>query len=190
MPPMTIALLGLLGERPPWRVWIGVGVALAGTVVFLLDKLDSPDRLAGDVLSLGSAISFAAYDLLNRQLVARYPTSTYTAYTLLAGSVPLLGVSLPSGLVQDWHALSLPSWLIVAYMIALPVYVAYMVWNWGIVRIGAAAASSFAVLTPVIAGVFSVLFLGEAFDARKLIGAALVLTGLVALQRNSRPLGL
>jgi drug/metabolite transporter (DMT)-like permease len=43
---------------------------------------------------------------------------------------------------QDWRAVSVGSWLVVLYMIVLPVCVAYMVWNWGVARRGAAAVSS------------------------------------------------
>jgi drug/metabolite transporter (DMT)-like permease len=69
----------------------------------------------------------------------------------------------------------------------LPVYVAYIVWNWGIARRGAAAASSFSLLTPVVSGVLSALTYGEVFGVAKIVGGALVLAGLVALQdRRSR----
>jgi drug/metabolite transporter (DMT)-like permease len=187
VPLFTLLLLSLLGERPPMRMWIGLSLALGGTVVFLLDKLGTPGSLAGDLLSLGSAISFAAYGVLNRPLVKHYPTATYTAYTVLAGAVPLLAVSLPSALAQDWAEVSLGSWIVVAYMIVLPVYVAYIVWNWGIAHRGAATASSFTLLTPVASGILSVLTFGEQFDLAKLVGAGLVLLGLVGLQRRPAP---
>ena len=81
--------------------------------------------------------------------------------------------------------MSLGSWIVVAYMIALPVYLAYIVWNWAIARRGAAAASSFTLLVPIVSGVLSVLTFGEAFDFPKLVGTGLVLVGLLALQRRS-----
>lgn len=187
VPLFTIVLLTAVGERQPLGAWIGVALAVAGTVIFLLDKLGTPGSLVGDVLSLGSAISFATYGVINRPLVRRYPTATYTAYTVLAGAVPLLAISLPSAIAQDWHALSATSWIVVAYMIVLPVYVAYIVWNWGIAHRGAAAASSFSLLTPIVSGVLSALTFGEPFDVAKLLGAGLVLIGLLGLQRRPTP---
>jgi drug/metabolite transporter (DMT)-like permease len=184
VPLFTIGLLTLLGERPPLRTWIAVAVSLLGTVVFLTDKLGAPESWLGDLLSIGSAISIAIYGVVNRPLVKRYPTATYTAYTLLAGAIPLLGVSLPAATAQDWQAVSAASWVVVAYMIVLPVYVAYMIWNWGIARRGVAAVSSFTLLVPVASGLFSVLVFGESFDLPKLAGAILVLAGLLALQRR------
>jgi drug/metabolite transporter (DMT)-like permease len=70
-------------------------------------------------------------------------------------------------------------------MTVLPVYVAYIVWNWAIVRRGAAAASSYTLLVPMVSGLLSVMLYGEAFDLAKLVGAALVLAGLVLLQQRA-----
>jgi drug/metabolite transporter (DMT)-like permease len=183
-PLFTIVLLTVLREPQPLRAWLGGGVALLGTAIFLLDKLGSPGTLLGDVLSIGSAISFAGYGVFNRPLVKRYPTATYTAYTILAGALPLMAVSLPAAIAQDWRAISPGSWLVVAYMIVLPVYAAYMVWNWAISRRGAAAASSFTLLVPVISGVWSAALFGEEFALAKLLGAGLILLGLIVLQRR------
>ena len=72
----------------------------------------------------------------------------------------------------------------VTYMIVLPVYIAYIVWNWAIARRGAAAASSFTLLVPIASGILSVLLYGENFDVAKVLGAGLVLVGLVLLQRR------
>jgi drug/metabolite transporter (DMT)-like permease len=79
---------------------------------------------------------------------------------------------------------SLQSWLVLAYMVVLPVYVAYIVWNWAITRRGAAAASSFVLLVPIVSGVLSAVTFGEAFGVAKIVGAGLILVGLVALQRR------
>src|SRR5438270_3679772 len=184
VPLFTIALLAVLGERPPLRAWIGVAAAILGTAVFVADKLGAPESLLGDLLSLGSAVSFAVYGIVNRPLVKRYATATYTAYTILAGAIPLLLISTPAALVQDWGAVSASSWLVVANMTVLPVYVAYIVWNWAIARLGAAAASSFTLRVPIASGLLSVLFYGEDFDLAKALGAGLVMVGLVLLQRR------
>ena len=185
VPLFTIMLLTLLGERPPVQQWLGVGVALVGMAIFLSDKLGAPGSLLGDALSLGSAISFASYGVINRPLVQRYPVATYTAYTVLAGALPLVLLALPASLAQDWRAVSIGTWLVVLYMIVLPVYVAYIVWNWGIVQRGAAAASSFSLLTPLATAAMAIVAFDEGFTVPKLIGAGLVLAGLLALQQRA-----
>ncbi len=183
VPFFTMIFLAVRGERPPGRAWIGLAVGLAGVVLFLADKQGSPGSLVGDALSLGAAVSFALYGLVNRPLVRDYPPEAYTAYALLAGTIPLLAISTPAAIAQPWGAISLWGWVGIIYMVVLPVYVAYMLWNWAIARRGAAAATSFSLLVPILSGVLSVLLFGEDFGPAKLLGAACVLAGLVIIRR-------
>jgi drug/metabolite transporter (DMT)-like permease len=119
--------------------------------------------------------------------VRDYPPETYTAYALLAGSVPLMLVSTPAALAQDWGAISLIGWLGIIYMVVLPVYVAYMLWNWAIARRGAAKATSFTLLVPIVSGSLSAWLFAERFSLLKLFGAALVLAGLMIIRTPSKP---
>lgn len=102
VPFFTLVFLALRGERPPRHAWLGLAVGLVGVVIFLTDKLGSPGSLLGDALSLGAAVSFAIYGLVNRPLVRAYPPEAYTAYALLAGTIPLLIISTPAALAQNW----------------------------------------------------------------------------------------
>ncbi len=182
VPFFTMVFLALRGERPPRHAWLGLAVGLVGVVIFLTDKLGSPGSLLGDALSLGAAVSFAIYGLVNRPLVRAYPPEAYTAYALLAGTIPLLIISTPAALSQNWGAISLWGWVGIIYMVALPVYVAYMLWNWAIARRGAAAATSFSLLVPILSGILSALLFGEEFGIAKLLGAACVLAGLLVIR--------
>jgi drug/metabolite transporter (DMT)-like permease len=188
VPLFTLVFLAVRGERPPARAWAGLAVALAGVALFLADQLShgAPGSLIGDVLSVGAAVAFALYGVVNRPLVRDYPPETYTAYTLLAGSVPLLVIAAPAALVQDWGAVSSLGWIEVVYMVVLPVYVAYMLWNWAIARRGAAAATSFSLLVPIASGALSAWLFGEGFSALKIVGATLALAGLAIIRSPVR----
>ena len=186
VPLFTVLILALAGESTPRRGWLGLAVAIAGAVVFLLDRRGEPGTLLGDALSLGAAVSFATYGIVNRPLVAAYPPETYTAYTVLAGGVPLIALSAPAAVGQEWGRVSIAGWIGIAYMVVLPVYVAYMLWNWAIARRGVAAATGFSLLVPVASGGLSALLLGEGFGPAKVVGGALVLTGLVIARSRRR----
>jgi drug/metabolite transporter (DMT)-like permease len=188
VPFFTLLFLALRGERPPWGAWVGLVVGLAGVVIFLADKWGSPGSLLGDALSLGAALSFALYGLVNRPLVRSYPPEAYSAYGLLAGTIPLLALSAPAALAQSWGAISWRGWAGILYMVVFPVYVAYMLWNWAIARRGAAAAASFSLLVPILSGILSALLFGEQFGWAKLAGAGCVLAGLLIIRRPARSL--
>jgi len=187
VPFFTMVFLALGGERPPRHAWLGLAVGLTGVVLFVVDKFGSPGSLVGDALSLGAAVSFALYGLVNRPLVRTYPPEAYTAYALLAGTIPLLVISTPAALAQNWGAISFWGWVAIIYMVVLPVYVAYMLWNWAIARRGAAAATSLSLLVPVLSGFLSVLLFGEEFGLLKLLGAACVLAGLLIVRYSPKP---
>ena len=185
-PLFTILILTLIGERPPAAAWIGVVVAVIGVAIFLSGNRGGGHSMTGDLLCMMAAVSFALYGIVNRPLVAGYPAATYTAWTLLFGGVPLMLTAIPAARDQDWGALTSRSWLAVIYMVIFPVYIAYMLWNFGIARRGAAIATSFGLLVPVIAGVLSALFYDETFGVLKLLGAALVLGGLLLIRTGPR----
>ncbi len=179
VPVVTVVLLAVMGERTPPFAWAGLGVAVLGAVVFLLDKRgDGGGTLAGDLLSLGAAFAFATYGVVNRPLTKAYPPATATAFGVTAGGVPLLLICAPAIVDQDWGAVSAWQWLAIAYMVVLPVYVAYILWNWAIARRGVAAATRFSLLVPVVSGILSALIFSEEFGFLKLLGAGLVLLGL------------
>jgi drug/metabolite transporter (DMT)-like permease len=181
VPLFTMLLVTLLGDRPPPVAWLGLAVAIAGVVVFLSDR-GGGGSWAGNLISLGAAVAFATYGVVNRPLVARYPLETVSAYTTLAGSIPLLLVSLPAAREQEWGALGIDTWLVILYMVVLPVYVAYILWNWAIARRGVAIASSASLTVPVVSGILSALFFNEGFGVLKILGAALALLGLLLMR--------
>src|SRR5690606_13796839 len=90
---------------------------------------------------------------------------------------------------QDWGSLGATNWLAIVYVVIFPVYIAYMLWNFGIARRGAAIATSFGLLVPIIAGTLSAVIYDESFGPTKLLGAALVLGGLLFIRIGPRWLG-
>jgi drug/metabolite transporter (DMT)-like permease len=188
VPLFTLVFLAIRGEQTRRRGWVGLAVALAGVGIFLADQWNrgAEGSLVGDALSVVAAVAFALYGIVNRPLVRDYPPETYTAYTLLAGSIPLMAVATPAALAQDWGAISTVGWIEVGYMVVLPVYVAYMLWNWAIARRGAAAATSFSLLVPIASGALSAWIFQEQFGLLKLLGAAMVLAGLAIIRSPGR----
>lgn len=187
MPLIAVVILTLTGEPSGSRVWVGLGIALVGVVIFLWGKQGTASgNLLGDLLSFGAAVSFAVYGIVNRPLVNDYPAETYSAYTLLAGTIPLLLATLPGTLAQDWGSVNLEGWLSVLYTVIFPVYIAYILLNYAIAQRGVVAATSFQLLVPVTSGVLSAIFLSEVFGPFKILGGAIVLAGLVVVRSRGQ----
>ncbi len=184
IPLFSLAIVAFRGEQPSIMTWVGVGVSLAGVVIFLAERPGDSGML-GNVLSLAAAASFALYGIINRPLVRAYPAETVSAYATAIGSVPLLIVGAPAAMRQEWTALPVTTWLTLAYMAIFPVYLAYIMWNWAIGQRGV-AATSWNLLVPIISGVLSAIVFSEAFGPLKILGGALVITGLLVTQLQRR----
>jgi drug/metabolite transporter (DMT)-like permease len=183
VPLFTVLILAVMGEPTSLQGWVGLSVALVGVALFLLEKRGAAaGTLLGDLLSIGAAVSFAIYGIITRPLVRKYPAETYTAWSVLAGTVPLLLVSLPDAVRQNWQTVSLSGWFSIVYLAIFPVYIAYILWNFAIARRGVAKATTFSLLVPIVAGLLSAVFTGEPFGPLKLLGAGLVLAGLVIVR--------
>lgn len=173
----------ILGERHPRGAWIGMFAAMAGVVIFLLDSGTEGTSLAGNVISLIAAMAMATFWIVSRPLVGKYPPATVSAFTTLFGMIPLLVVGWSDTRAQDWEALGVYHWLMLVYMAVFPIYLVYIANNWVISQRGVAATSA-TLAVPVVSGILAVLILDERLNAWNVIGAAIVLGGLILIQRN------
>jgi drug/metabolite transporter (DMT)-like permease len=175
-------------QRPTWNESLGMAVAFLGVAVFLRFWSAFGAARPGDLFSLGAAASFGAYGVINQPLAARYPSRVLMGYGLAVGGTLIALVGLPAMLRQDWTSVGGPAWLILVYAIAGPVYLAYSLWNWAIRRRGIPRTVVYGFLVPVLGGGLAVVALGEPLHAEQVLGAVLVVAGLVLtrLQRSPR----
>jgi drug/metabolite transporter (DMT)-like permease len=178
-PFFTMTILTALGEKPSAYGWIGFAVAAVGVVIFLSDKRSGGDTLLGAGLSLCAGLAMAVYGIVNRPLTLTYPRETYTAYSLLFGTIPMLAICGPATLGQDWSGVPIHVWVGLAYLVVVPVYIAYQLWNYAIARRGAGPVSAYNLIVPILSGVLSAIAFHERFSWLKIAGAALALFGLL-----------
>lgn len=179
-PLVTLVIVRILGERQSPAVWVGAMVALAGVTIFLFSG-DEGSKMLGNIIAFGGGVSFALYQVFNRSLIREYPSATYSAWSTLFGSIPLMLIGVPAMMSQSWSGVSGISWLSFLYMCIFPVYLAYIIWGWAIRNRGV-AISGFTLLVPIVAGVMSWVFYGEEFGPQKILGGALAVAGLVWMQ--------
>lgn len=182
VPLFTMVMMAAMGEALPPYGWLGLGVAILGTVIFLADKREAGDTLLGAFLSLAAAVSFAAYGLINRPLVKRYPSEVLAAWQLLIGTVPLVLIGGWSALHQPWSEMDGRIWIGLVFVVVFPVYVAYQLWNYAISRRGAAVASSYGLLVPIISAVLAAIAFDEHLTILKVGGAMLAIGGVLLVR--------
>lgn len=186
-PIFSVLFSWLLGrDRPRPIEAAGVALGFAGVAVFLRAWDAFAAARLGDVLSLGAAAAFGAYGVVTKPLSARYSSRELLAYGLATGGVLVVLVGAPAMVAQDWGAVSLGSWAILAYAVVGPVYLAYGLWNWAIHRRGVPRTVVYGFLVPVLAGALAVVVLHERVRPEQVVGAALVVAGLALAWRGGR----
>jgi drug/metabolite transporter (DMT)-like permease len=173
-------------ERPHRRELLGVIVGFVGVAVFLRAWDAFGTARIGDLFSLGAAAAFGAYGVVNAPLTKRYPPTALIAYGLALGGVLIAVVATPAMVRQDWAAVRWPAWLILAYAIVVPVYLAYFLWNWAIHRRGVPRTVVYGFMVPILGGAMAVIALHERLHPEQVVGAVVVIAALV-VTRLARP---
>ncbi|WP_426701804.1 DMT family transporter [Rhodanobacter sp. Col0626] len=174
-----------LGERLARRTWIGLGMALVGTVLVVLA---SGQRVQVDpraLLVLVCVIVSAIYFVGQKALFARNSMLGVTAFTFFAGTLGALpfGWQLPQALATaSWPHIGALLWLGIA-----PTFVGYLAWNMAVERASASRVSSFIYLSPPIALLIGWLWLHEVPNALILLGGAITVGGVVLANARRRP---
>ena len=166
-------------EAPERLEAVGVVIGFVGVAVFLRAWDAFATARPGDLFSLGAAAAFGAYGVVNRPLTQRYPSRELMAYGLALGGLLITLVGLPALVEQDWTGIGLGSWVILLYAIVGPVYLAYVLWNWAIHHRGIPRTVVYGFLVPILGGAIAVVVLDEVLHVEQVIGALMVVAGLV-----------
>lgn len=170
-----IALL-LLGERPPRRIWLGIGLGFVG-LIFILKPgmaLFSAAALVGLAAGLLGAVAMVSI----RRLSHTEPTARIVLYFSIVATI---GAALP--LLWRWQSPSPNLWLglvamgVIATAAQLLLTRAYRL-------APAAQIGPFIYVTVVFAVVLGGLIWGEVPDPRSAIGTILVVIAGIAMLRS------
>lgn len=175
----------LLGERLRAAQWLGLVLSFAGLVVAfgVPDASGSGKQLVGDIMMIGAGAAWGATTLVIKGSNLRTaPAEKVLAYQL-AVSVPLLATG---ALLAGERMAAMPSawslgWL--AYQTFWVVSLTYAVWFALVQRYSASRLSAFTFLTPLFGVASGHFVLGEPISWAFGVAVALVLTGLILVNR-------
>ena len=185
---MWTALLAslFLGEALTRMAWMGLVVAMTGTMIVAVQKGVSTDSryLVGNLLVLAAALVWAAGTVYSRPLLKRISSIQLAAW---AASIAL-PVHVLVALFRPWDELSQFNttgiWLTVLYAGVLSSGLTPPMWHFGVRIVGAAHAAIIQNLIPLIALLAAWATRGETPTGSQLFGGALILLGLVAMRRG------
>jgi drug/metabolite transporter (DMT)-like permease len=187
--PIFVALgaAALLGERLRKRTW--VGIVLTVTAVLLTVAKGSLTVLLhfavnrGDLVILLSQTAWVAYSLYSRAAASTLPPVWVMAGANVVGAAVLVPLSLlvDGPWPAPWRAPT--GWGVMLYG-AVPITIAHLWYYQVIRRLGPSRTAAFSNLMPFVVIAMSWALIGEAVHAYHLVGAVLVITGVVLATRR------
>ena len=193
--PVLVALWARFAYHEPVRRRIWAALALSIVGISLLVQLWNGLTLdgLGVAAALGSAITFAVYvlsaeravtrrDPVRSSVTASCSPSIFWAVVQPLHSFPVERVDDTVSLLGRLEELSLPVWLLMAWLIVLGTIVPFALLAASLRHIPASRAAITAMFEPVAATVFAYAWLGESLTAPQLVGAFVVLGAIVLAQ--------
>lgn len=180
---MILIAARLLHERLTGKEWGALVAAFAGSVLVSQGAghltVGGPGLL-GDGLMVLASLMAAIYSIGGKRLTERYPAELVITTVATGGALLLAPLAVAEGIRLD---LPWQTWLILAVVGVGSGAVANLWWLQLLSRIPASRAALVLLLTPVVSATVAVVVLREPLTLPTVLGAALVLSGVLAVPR-------
>lgn len=178
----TLLAFIFIGERLTLFGWVGIGISCLGALTIVtkgsIDVLLNLSFNIGDILILLCEVAWSCYIVISWRIHGRLGTIGVTAWSGLFGSLLCFAVG---GLTGSLHVYQLDPAALwgFGYLVIFSGIFAFVAWNAAVQQVGASKASVFIYIVPLSGGVFGVWLLHEPLHYSQIVGAALVLTGVL-----------
>lgn len=183
--PAATAIISVLrtGERPPLPFWIACLIGFSAVLYFAFDAGGGHLSLADGWLLLGMLSLGIAYVEGGR--VSRELGGSVTLSWAMLFLTPFATLPLVNGLdAFDAAAVSAASWISLAYLGIISMFLASVCWYRGLALGGIARIGQINLLLPLTALGWSALFLGEEITATAIICAIVVLVAMIVCLKS------
>ncbi|MBU3724094.1 MAG: DMT family transporter [Burkholderiaceae bacterium] len=182
------AALGLHWLMPSERLgmiqWAGIGLAFSGiAITFLMrsgvgPEINTADMLFGDLLAVAAGMVWGATTVAVRcSRLARVSAAQTLLYQLAVAFVLLvIATILLDQTTIRWTAIA---WTSMIFQSVVVCFASYLAWFWLLRHYMASQLGVFSFLTPLFGVAFGVWLLNEPLELSFMVGAVLVLTGIV-----------
>jgi drug/metabolite transporter (DMT)-like permease len=186
--PVIVALGGLifLGEAPAAMTWVAIGLTLLGSIIIAAGDIDvGPSALAGDLMALGGAITFAGYLLIGRHVRQQLGLAAYTGTVYSIAGLTLVAMAIATNVaLLQVQARDATIWIL---LVLLPTLGGHTVINWTLRYLPVSIVGVSILGEPVVTMLLAWAILQEPPGAGALVGGLLTLTGVYLALRAQVP---
>lgn len=182
VPALTaVASQWLLGEKVSVARLGGGLLSILGVALIVLGDNGGragQNEILGDLLIVGSALSWTAYTILSKGAEGRVSPAVTSAATVGFGALFLAPLWLAELAATPPLQPTVPSLLALCFLGLVASAAPFLLWNYALTKIDASEASVFINLVPLVAVTSGVVFLQEPVTAAHLLGGGIVLAGV------------
>lgn len=187
--PIITAILAhffIKGEKFTKNTALGFIVAFAGVILVVFNgqfvlKLNP----AGDMLSLGAAVSWAVYSVVLKTCVDRFDSVMLTRKLMFYGFITAFPIALIQGDAMHFESFKKPDMLFcILFLGVIGSGICYVLWNKAVLRLGVVTTNNYIYINPFITLVTGGIFLKEPITVMGVIGAVLIVLGVVLSSKN------
>jgi O-acetylserine/cysteine efflux transporter len=181
--PFTLLLAWpLLGEKPNARVALGVGIAICGVAVAIVDPSVQVPVIPTTFIIV-SALGLAMGNVLAKKFGPFAPVKLF-AWMSLFTAIQLLGLSLvvEQGQAEALQRATSTEWLAFAFTVVFGGIVAFITWFWLIARFSMDRVAPYALLQSFFAIGAGVAFRHESISPMLILGAVICVAGVALSQ--------
>jgi len=187
--PLFIALLApiLIKEKNRIVNYLGAVIAFGGVILVMtegghISKFLSSQFLYGYIFALVSAFSIGLSTIYLKKYLRLYGSWAISFYVFLIGAITLTIVNVLFGNLGQLFSISSLNWLWLILFGLVCTTFPFVVFNFGVEKIGPTKAGVFKLLIPVFAVVLAVLLLNEPLTWYIVVGGAVTIGGLALVQ--------
>lgn len=186
---VAIASWTFLGaRRTPAQVVAVIVTFLGCALVVGIGSGENQAAWQGVALGLGAAVGYTLFNLLSARWLPGRDRLAMMAFTFsIAALLPAVGAIATGGLaalsVAAWTS---TTWVLLAAIVLVPTFAAIVLYLEGIAGLGPAQAAVISTLEPLFTVALAAWVLGERLTPTQLVGAVLVLIGVVAAEIGAR----
>lgn len=181
------------GERLTGRALVGLAVGFAGIVLLVWPELQAGgvagSKFGAGIIALQIACAgWALGSSLSKRHSQDADVFSVTALQMLLGGLMLLATGTMAGEWRNLH-FSTRSTIAFAYLTTVGSIGGFVAYAYALKYLPVAFVSLYAYINPVIAVLLGMLLLGEPFNSRMGIAAAIVLAGVAIVRQRARTNG-
>lgn len=165
---------------------IGSGGSIGGIEAGNAADLGDETTLFGIAMIVISEFGYAINTTFLRPFMKKYPSLQVTGLALTVAVVLFLGVNGRYLVRLNFSEVSQQTWWAVLYSGLFPLFVCNVLWNLSVKHIGSTRVAVYGNLPPVFVLLFGAIILNQVLYSLQIVGAAVVLTGVVMVQMREK----